>query len=189
MVPDSRLVLAVALVVLVGLAGCSAVFGGESDPAESAGDAMTVEIVAVEDGDTYWFENDTGHRVGIRLVGVDTPEIRGKNYPEEYEHIPNSDAGRQYLYEWGRKVRNETRDRLVGETVRLTFDPNLPRRDYYGRLVAYVYHDGTLLNEALLRQGYARVYPVTFAKQSAFERAEAAARDAGRGLWNYSEDG
>lgn len=176
----------VGILVLVVLSGCLFLGASGNDHSGGGSDSMTVEIVAVEDGDTYWFKNESGDRVGIRLIGVDTPEIKGKNYPEEYEGIPDSEVGREYLYEWGLRVRNETRDRLLGETVRLEFDPNLPRRDYYDRLVAYVYHDGSLVNRDLLQQGYARVYPVSFAKEAQFRETQAEAQAADRGVWNFT---
>lgn len=184
-----RMVVA-TLVVAVLMAGCSlpelAAGGGQEPDSDGRAPAtMTVEIAAVEDGDTFWFKNESGQRVGIRLIGVDTPEIRGKNYPQEYEGIPNTSAGRQWLYEWGHYIRTQTRERLVGETVRLEFDPSLPKRDYYGRLVAYVYLDGTLLNRQLLADGYARVYPMGFEKRPSFKRTAASAKDAERGIWSY----
>lgn len=179
--------LRILLVAVVLVSGCSALGSGPGDSAaDRHRESMTVTIVEVEDGDTFWFRNESGGRVGIRLIGIDTPEIKGRNYPDEYEGIPASKSGRGWLYQWGLRARNETRDRLVGETVRLEFDPNLPERDYYNRLVAYVYLNGSLVNEQLLESGYARVYPVSFAKQDRFERIEDEARQAHRGLWNYS---
>jgi micrococcal nuclease len=176
-----------AVVLVVVLAGCSL---GSIGPADSGNastpDAMTVKIHAVEDGDTYWFKNESGDSVGIRLLGVDTPEVRGSNYPEEYEGIPDTDAGKEWLYRWGKHSKNVTSERLVGKTVRLEFDSRLPTRDYYGRLVAYVYLNGTLVNRELLEAGHARVYPVDFEKKESFERAEAEARAANRGVWNIS---
>lgn len=174
------------LLAVVVLAGCSLPVTTSAGHAnQSRPDSMTVRITSVEDGDTYWFENASGGSVGIRLIGVDTPEIKGQNYPDEYRGIPNDRAGKRWLYRWGEYVTNRTRDRLVGKTVRLEFDPNLPKRDYYGRLVAYVYLNGTLVNRDLLEKGYARVYPVEFEKRQAFKRTAAAARKADRGLWNY----
>lgn len=172
-------------VVLAGcqfLAPAPAGGGSDGDPPPP----RNVTVVGVEDGDTIAVENATGGVVYVRLVGVDTPEVRGRNYPEEYDGVPDTAAGRDWLYGWGVYVTNETREWLVGEEVRLVFDPSLPHRDYYDRLVAYVYLDGTLVNRALVQRGWARVYPVEFEHRGSFVEAQRAARSAGRGLWNYS---
>ena len=198
MTTPSRATVAGSVVVLVVVAGCVSGVpdpfvpdraAGASGDASTGPDSMTVEVAHVEDGDTLWFRNETGGRVGVRLLGVDAPETRGKNYPEEYRSVPDTRAGEEWLDRWGVAATEYTRSRVEGETVRLVFDPNLPQRDFYGRLVAYVYHDGDSLNRALLEDGYARVFPVEFEKRAAFERVERDARNEERGLWNYSAKG
>jgi micrococcal nuclease len=74
-------------------------------------------------------------------------------------------------------------DRLEGERIRLELDPAADRRGGYGRLLAYVYHDGTNVNYVLVERGHAGVYPSTFQERSRFEAAASGARDANRGLW------
>jgi micrococcal nuclease len=83
-------------------------------------------------------------------------------------------------------------ERLVaGREVRLV--PDVEARDRFGRLLAYVYRteDGTLVNEALVRDGLAR--PLTIPPNVRFaERFRRAAREAQRrkrGLWSACESG
>lgn len=74
--------------------------------------------------------------------------------------------------------------RLVeGRRVRLVFDRE--RRDVYGRLLAYVYARGRLVNALLVRQGFARTLtiPPNVAHADLFHRLAKAAGRAGRGLW------
>jgi micrococcal nuclease len=178
--------LVVSAVVFAGCSFVKAGAGPNTQTEQTAAESMTVRIVRVEDGDTYWFRNESGNAVGIRLIGVDTPEVRGRNYPIEYEGIPDTEAGRSHLYEWGKHITKEMRERLVGETVRLEFDSQLPKRGYYDRLVAYVYLNGTLVNRDLIASGYARVYPSSFDRREAFVAVESDARRANRGIWNYT---
>jgi micrococcal nuclease len=67
--------------------------------------------------------------------------------------------------------------------VDLEFDRELI--DPYERTLAYVWIDGRLFNETLVRRGFAEAnaYPPNTAHQAWFNAAEASARASGRGLW------
>lgn len=80
--------------------------------------------------------------------------------------------------------------RLVeGKRVRLEYD--VEKRDRYGRTLAYVYVGGVMVNERLVRAGYAQVstYPPNVKYQERFLVAQREAREAGRGLWGDDPDG
>ncbi len=117
------------------------------------------------DGDTI--ELESGEK--IRYIGMNTPETVKRNWPVEcYGH--EASAYNQQLVE--------------GKRVRLEKD--VSERDRYGRLLRFVYlEDGTLVNEMLVREGYAYVstFPPDVAKESLFRQAETEARTAKRGLW------
>ena len=124
----------------------------------------------------------------IRLLGVDTPEIYSKPDPSEWESIPNTNAGRQHLREWGEKASDYARSRLEkGETVRIVVDETADRRGSFDRLLVYLYDDGELFNLNLLEQGYARFYESSFSKRSQFANAEANAQSNNVGVWDYTE--
>ena len=55
----------------------------------------------------------------------------------------------------------------------------------YGRLLAYVWVDETMVNAELLRRGLAQVMtvPPNVRHQPLFLKLQREARDAGRGLW------
>ncbi|WP_058992897.1 lamin tail domain-containing protein [Haloarcula sp. CBA1127] len=179
--------------VLVVAAGCSGFTGSPSQPAGTAVDgqsavdvpesAVTVTVTAVVDGDTIQvaYENGTGDTV--RLVGVDTPEVHTENDPAEFEGVPETDASASCLRGAGTNASSLAKQQLLGETVGLSFDPNLDRRGYYDRLLAYVVHDGTLFNYRLVETGHARVYDSEFTRADRFYAAEDAARSDRRGLW------
>jgi micrococcal nuclease len=92
----------------------------------------------VNDGDTIVLAG--GERV--RYLGIDTPEVAHEERPAE---------------PYAREALNFNRSLVQGHSVRLEFEG--PRRDHYGRLLAYVFlEDGTLVNAELVRQGYAHLF-------------------------------
>ncbi|MFC7076935.1 lamin tail domain-containing protein [Haloarcula halophila] len=151
--------------------------------------AVRVSVTAVVDGDTIRIEYANGTTDTVRLVGVDTPEVHAENDPPEFEGVPDTTAGATCLREAGVDASNLAKDRLLGRTVGLAFDPNLDRRGYYDRLLAYVVVEDRLFNYRLVRSGHARVYESDFTRRAAFDRAEASARGAGRGLWQCADGG
>ena len=72
----------------------------------------------------------------------------------------------------------------VGTEVRLELD--VQPKDKYSRTLAYVYlPDGSMLNELIVREGYAQVMtiPPNIKYQELFIEAERDARKNKRGLW------
>lgn len=124
------------------------------------GDDTTV--VRVIDGDT--FEAAGGTR--IRLIGVDSPEQSGACFGPEATRYTNE------------LIPAGTRVRLVYDRERL---------DQFGRTLAYVYRltDGILVNQALVRNGYATELSVgaNVAHAETFRTAADEARSASLGLW------
>jgi micrococcal nuclease len=137
--------------------------------------AATGVIADVVDGDTVVIVVG-GRDERVRLIGIDTPEVHVEEGPPEC---------------FGREASAFTAELLPpGTAVRLERD--VVGRDDYGRLLAYVYISGApgpaddvMVNEAIVRHGFARV--LTIAPNGVFhERLVAAARAAerdGLGLW------
>lgn len=186
--------LAVALLALVVLAGCSATPDAEratvgtpvaadspTPPPADAGVAVTVTRVV--DGDTVEIEYENGTEDTVRLLGVDTPEVRAENDPAEFAGVPDTAAGADCLHRYGELASEFVTDELDGEQVRLVLDERADRRGGYGRLLAYLYHDGDNVNYALLTRGLARVYDSPFTLRDRFFDAESAAMGADAGLW------
>jgi len=146
-------------------------------------DTLTVDVIEVVDGDTIDIRYENGTTDTVRLLGVDTPEVHVQTDPAEWEGIPNSSAGRECLRTEGHDASVYVREQIAGETVTLEFDDTADRRGYYGRLLAYVTHDGESLNYQLVAQGYARVYESTFTQRERYSSAETTARDTRVGAW------
>ncbi|WP_010612021.1 thermonuclease family protein [Halococcus hamelinensis] len=174
--------------LLVVLAGCSGLTGPttSSGPVGSNdGTSWTVTVVEVVDGDTMDVRFANGTTDTVRLLGVDTPEVYGDNTPDEFEGVPETEAGADWLHAWGENASRFARDELDGRQVTVALDPAADTRGSYGRLLVYVSVDGQPFNRQLLVRGYARFYDAPLTRTDAFERAEARAQRNGTGLWGY----
>lgn len=153
-----------AAILTAGLAALAAKPASPAIPAE-------VTCVRVVDGDTIVIEGPDGKRASVRLIGVDTPEVKHPRKPVE-PHGPEASA--------------YTKARLVGRKVRLVRDGTAGDFDRYGRTLAYVYVGDECVNETLIREGYGRAYrdyPMSPVERTRYAIVEAHAREAGRGLW------
>ena len=125
--------------------------------------------ISVADGDTLTLE-DLGT---VRFVGVDTPE---KNHPKLPIQFMSQEAGKF------------TRELCLGKKVRLEYDSyDEDKRGKYGRVLGYLYlEDGTLVQEGLLKRGYAIAYtkyPMDEGRKQNFANIEKEAIGKGIGLW------
>lgn len=155
------------LVILIG-GWLVAEIGQQPESGIGSSDEATASVEQVVDGDTARVLLD-GRSESVRYIGIDTPEM---NYEEGQPDCFASQA----------TDRNEE---LLGrdDQVRLVFDKE--KRDRYGRLLAYVYSGPTLLQEELLKGGYATTLevPPNTSMADRFSKLEDEARDAGRGGW------
>jgi micrococcal nuclease len=151
-------------------------------PSPSHARTFTAEVIRVIDGDTIKV-NLQGQTESIRLIGIDTPESRKNG-----KAMRDSDrSGRDVaaIISQGKEASAFTRSRVKkGDSVRLETD--VQQRDKYRRILVYVWlSDGTMLNEAIVRAGYAQpaTFPPNVRHQDLFLEAARDARRNGRGLW------
>jgi micrococcal nuclease len=114
-------------------------------------------VVRVIDGDTIVAEVG-GEDERIRLIGVDAPESRANNKAYKDAYLNNEKL--EIELEQGRRSSAFVKSLLQkGDRIRLEYD--VQERDQYHRLLAYVYlSDGRMLNEVLLKEGYANLMTV-----------------------------
>jgi micrococcal nuclease len=153
-----------------------------TQPSPQEETADTAEIVEVTDGDTVKVRFPDGRTRKVRLLGIDTPEVYGKNDPAEFEGVPNNNAGYKCLRKWGERASKYANRTLHGK-VTVKRDSVADREGSYGRLLAYVIKDGVNFNYSLVKKGYARVYDSEFTQSESFYTAERIAQNSGRGLW------
>jgi len=118
-------------------------------------------VAVVVDGDTFRCRD----RRRVRLTGIDSPE---------HDQRPFGGQARDALA------------RLVptGTPVRLELD--VSPRDQYGRLLAYVWSGGQMVNERMVHDGWAVLYtvPPNVKYAGRLRAAQNQARAAGAGLWS-----
>jgi micrococcal nuclease len=110
-----------------------------------------VKVERVVDGDTLLLTND----VKVRLIGIDAPERKPNPRAEKQVEMQGKDLKTIILMgeEATKFVRSLVKPR---DQVRIEFD--VEKRDQYGRLLGYVYlPDGKMLNEEIVRAGYANL--------------------------------
>lgn len=127
---------------------------------------LKARVVDVVDGDTIDVRKRSGKVVRIRLLGIDTPEVYGG-------------------VECGGRAASALMKRLATGRVRAQTDPRQPKRDRYGRLLAYVSKGRVDLNRRMVWKGRAKVYVVgnRFSRYRSYIRAEKSARRDNRGSW------
>lgn len=152
-------VLALLVVAAVSL-GLGYAWGRSASPAP----LERAVVARVVDGDTIVLAN--GERV--RYLSVDTPETVHPTKPVQC---------------YGPEASSRNKELVGGKTVELLADKQ--DRDRYGRLLRYVFVDGTFVNADLVWEGYARAYVWRGDERFAqtMVQLERAARDARRGLW------
>ncbi|ARI78622.1 thermonuclease family protein [Halobacillus mangrovi] len=126
-------------------------------------------VTRVIDGDTMEIEMN-GKTEDVRLLLVDTPETKHPDLP---------------VQPYGRKASQFAEDMLNDKQVRVEYDG--PKRDKYGRLLAYLWIDGENFNQMLLEQGLARlayVYDPPYTHYEAFVKAQNRAANANKNIWS-----
>ena len=101
------------------------------------------KVTKVYDGDTITVDFHLGFGIiiksqKIRLLGINTPEVRGESKPE------------------GIISRDALRARILGKIV--TIKTHKDKKGKYGRWLGEVFMEEENINQWLLAEGYARVY-------------------------------
>jgi micrococcal nuclease len=152
---------------------------GTHTSSPSAAEHLMGRVVRAVDGDTLEVALDNGDVETVRLIGVDTPETVKPDTPVQC---------------FGPQASAFEHKTVEGHRIRLL--TGVEPRDYYGRLLAYVWVTGSrgdqgrvperFLEVELLRRGLART--LTFHPNDRFavrfERLEQRSSQAGKGLWN-----
>jgi len=123
-----------------------------------------VKVLRVIDGDTIKIEGDKV----VRYIGIDTPETVHPSKPVQC---------------YGKEASYKNKELVEGKEVKLEKD--VSETDKYGRLLRYVWLGDMLVNEYLVREGYAQSssYPPDVKYQNKFIEAQRQAREEKKGLW------
>jgi micrococcal nuclease len=159
------------------LTACDGDGSGDASSATTAADVTAIvanaSVTGVIDGDTIDVHVDTspGHKVRVRLIGIDTPETVKPNTPVQC---------------YGPEAHTRT-EALLPPGTRVRLERDVEARDAYDRLLAYVYRagDGLFVNRQLVVEGFARTLRIepNTAHAAEFAAAAADAERADLGLW------
>lgn len=149
----------------------TATVDNQPDPNDDATPVNLLYMVnRVIDGDTVEILID-GQPQSLRVIGVDTPETVDPRRSVEC---------------LGVEAKARANEILAGQSIYLQLDPSQDDRDRYGRLLRHIIlADGRNYGLEIIGQGYGHEYTYNqpHAYQAEFRKAEAEAREAGRGLW------
>ncbi|HEC2172027.1 TPA: thermonuclease family protein [Staphylococcus delphini] len=127
------------------------------------------------DGDTSKFNID-GKEKTVRYLLIDTPETK---HP------------RLGVQPFGREASERTRSLLSSaQKIEIEYDVG-PKTDKYGRDLAYVFVDGKMVNEILVREGLAKVayvYPPNTKYLERLQAAQTLAQEEKLGIWSLEQD-
>jgi len=125
---------------------------------------LKAKAIRVIDGDTI--ELETGQRV--RYIGIDTPETVHPSKPVQC---------------YGQEASAKNKELVEGKEIYLEKD--VSETDKFGRLLRYIWLGDLLINEYLVREGYAfsTTYSPDVKYQHLFLEAERKARQEEKGLW------
>lgn len=146
-----------ALTVLCLVALASPVRAGRAFP--------EARIVDLNDGDTVVIRMD-GRTYRTRLIGIDAPEMGQEP--------------------WGKKAKKHLRELVKHSGGMVMVESDVTKHDKYDRLLAYLWLDEkTMINELMLRDGYAVLFTVQPNSKHVdrLKKAQYAARENRSGIW------
>lgn len=179
------------LLVAGALISCVATQDTPDAPPPPTGPASSYPVVvppaqqlyrvdSVYDGDTLRVLLPSGASAAVRVLGIDAPEMRAPQPPEDLDRSDAPPAGPEC---GAVEARDAARAVLAGQSVLLTEDPGQPGQDQYGRLLRYVeIPEAGDLADLLLYGGFVQVfeeYPVSRTPHYQVLQADAIAREAG----------
>lgn len=128
-----------------------------------------VSLVRCIDGDTAQFSLGN-EEIKVRFLAIDAPEVAKGNTPAE---------------EYGEEAKVYACDALTAaQEIKLEYED--AKEDKYGRTLAWVWVDGVLLQESLVRQGLAEVKYLydDYKYTNVVQIGERDAKNEGRGIWS-----
>lgn len=128
----------IILITITTLLSLNIIYANENDETNK----LEVEFLNAVDGDTAKFELN-GEKITVRFLAIDTPEsVHPTKSVEAY----------------GIEASNYTKEKLQNaDLIQLEYDNNSDEKDKYNRHLAWIWVDGQLLQELLIKEGLAKV--------------------------------
>ena len=139
--------------------------------------ARGVRVVSGQTLEVAKIGEPTNSVSSVRLIGLDAPDLR---------QYPWGEDARKLLEKLIQDANSDNTTNNNTNSAQITLEFDLQTQDKFGRNLAYVWKDQVLVNEQIIKQGYA-----LFAGRSPnhkydlrLENAQHWARLMGEGIWN-----
>ncbi|MGD2179889.1 thermonuclease family protein [Lusitaniella coriacea] len=150
---------AIILLCLIGLASC------KTSPPPEGQRAIVQRVVSGQTLEVLFPNQKPALIEKVRLLGIDAPDLQQEP--------------------WGKAAKNALTKRL-GQQATILLESDREPIDPFGRRLAYIWHDGQLVNEELIAQGFvlerSRTPNIKYSQR--LSRAQEYARTMGYGIWN-----
>lgn len=125
-----------------------------------------VQVTRIIDGDTIKVEID-GQEFTVRYIGIDTPEFE--------DNSENCQA---------KVARKANQEIIANKPIRLEKD--ISETDKFNRLLRYIWIDEVMINDYLVKEGYAQAvsYPPDIKYQDQFLESQREAKMNNKGFWD-----
>ncbi len=142
---------------------------------EQETEKAVVEYIEGVDGDTAKFKMN-GEEITVRFLAVDTPESVHPTKEVQAFGIEASDFTKE-------KLKN-------AKKIELEFDNNSDKTDKYDRYLAWIWVDGELLQDLLIKEGLAKVAYLyaDYKYTSVLQESEKIAKEEQKGIWSGEEE-
>lgn len=137
-----------------------------------AQDKQVVELKKCVDGDTAWFYYNN-NEIKVRFLAINTPESTNK------------------IEAYGKEASEYTCNRLMNaKKIELEYDDNSDLKDKYGRDLAWVFVDDSLLNKDIVENGYGEVKYIygDYKYLSLIKEAQEKAKKNNVGIWKENSN-
>lgn len=131
----------------------------------------TVTFSSCVDGDTAKVKLKN-KIVTVRMLAIDTPETKHPTIGEE---------------PWGKEASNFTCNKLENaKKIEIEYDPSSDKKDKYDRILGWIWVDDELLQDQIIKEGYAEVAYLydDYKYTSLLQDHEAVAKANKKGLWS-----
>lgn len=164
-----RLFLCLGLLLPIAACGQAEPLSGSSASCTGPAGLTSISVRSAHDGDTLTL----GDGRKVRLIGIDTPELKRGQQPAQ----PYALQARDYL-----------RALLAQHQQRVSVVLGRDAKDHYGRTLAHLFFDdGSSVQAAMLSAGYAVAmsFPPNTAYSTCYQEQEKLAREANRQIWSH----
>ena len=136
---------------------------------------IEVTLADTVDGDTAKFIMN-GKEITVRFLGIDTPETVKPNTP---------------VQPFGKEASDFTKNKLTNASkIEIEFDENSDQKDKYDRYLAWVWVDGELIQNLIIKEGLAKTYMLqnNYKYAGILQTSEYEAQNSKIGIWSQETD-